>query len=72
MTLLKQDNDKVNVSGYNDHCVMSVHDLDDTVTRIKPGKHDDYLGLSSDHVKHACPEFYVHLSMLFTYLYDAQ
>jgi len=40
----------------------------DAVARIKSGKHDGYLGLSSDHVKHACHEFYIHLSMMFTAL----
>jgi len=69
MALLNQDiNDKVNVIGYNDHCVITVHDVVDVVARIKSGKHDSCLGLSSDHVKHACHEFYVHLSMMFTSL----
>jgi len=45
------------VIGYNDDYVMTVHDVLDGVARIKSGKHDGYLGLSSDHVKHACHEF---------------
>ena len=40
----------------------------DAVTRMKSSKHDGYLGLSSDHVKHACLTFYIHLSMMFTAL----
>jgi len=44
-------NDKVNVIGYKDHCVMNVHDVVDAVARIKLGKHNCHLGLSSDHVK---------------------
>jgi hypothetical protein len=69
MTCLKQDiNDKVNVSGYNEHCIMTVKDVVEAVSRIKYGKHDGYLGLSSDHVKHACHELFIHLSMMFTAL----
>ena len=69
MALLKQDiNDKVNMIAYNDRCVMTVHDIVDAVARHKSGTHDDYLGLSSDHVQHACQEFHVHSSMMFTSL----
>ena len=58
MASLKQDiNDKINVIGYNDHCVMTVHDVVGAVARIKSGKHDGYLGLSFDHVKLACHDF---------------
>ena len=38
---LYQDlSDKINVIGYNDHCIMTVHDVVDAVSRIKPGTHD--------------------------------
>jgi hypothetical protein len=47
---------------------MTVKDVVEAVSRIKSGKHDGYLGLSSDHVKHACHELFIHLSMLFTAL----
>jgi hypothetical protein len=60
--------DKFNTIGYNDHCVVTLHGIVDAVTRLKQGKHDGPLGLSSDHVIHACQEFYVHLSMMFTSL----
>jgi len=69
MALLKEYiNDKLNVIDYNDHCIMTVNDVVDAVARIKSDKHDGYLGLSSNHVKQACHEFYVHLSMTFTSL----
>ena len=69
MACLKQDiNGKINESGYNEHCIMTVHDVVEAVARIKSGKHDGCLGLSSDHVKHACHELFIHLSMLFTTL----
>jgi len=43
MALLKEDiYDKVNVIGYNDHCVMTIHDVVEAVARIKPGKHGGY------------------------------
>jgi len=47
---------------------MTIHDVVEAVSRIKSGKHDGHLGLSSDHVKHACHELFIHLSMLFTAL----
>jgi hypothetical protein len=69
MASLQRDlNDKINVSGYNEHCIMTVQDVVDAVSRIKSGKHDGYLGLSSDHVKHACHELFIHLSMMFNAL----
>ena len=46
MACLKQDvNDKITASGYNEHCIMTVHDVVEAVSRIKSGKHDGYLGL---------------------------
>jgi len=74
MVLLKQDiNYKVNVIGYNDHCVMTVHGVVDAVARIKINqaiKHDGYLGLSSDQVKQACMPRVLRslVYILFTYL----
>jgi len=47
---------------------MTVHDVVEAVSRIELGKHDSHLGLSSDHVKHACHELFIHLFMLFTAL----
>jgi len=67
MASLKQEiNDKLDANGYNEHCIMTVHDVVEAVSRIKSGKHDGHLGLSSDHVKHACHELFIHLSTLFT------
>ena len=45
---------------------MTVQDVVEAVSRIKSGKHEGYLGLSSNHIKHACHELFIHLSMLFT------
>jgi len=36
--------------------------------RLKPGNHDGHMGLSFDHVKHACDEYYTHASLLLTAL----
>jgi len=69
MASSKQEiNDKLDENGYNEHCIMTVHDVVETVSRIKSGKHDGHLGLSLDHVKHTCHELFIHLSMLFTAL----
>ena len=60
--------DRIINDGHNEHCIVSVQDVFSTVSRLKAGKHDGHLGLSSDHVKHACDEWYIHVSMLFTAL----
>jgi hypothetical protein len=54
-------NDKISLDGYNEHCIVTVEDVEDVkdaVSRRKPGKHDRNLGLPSNHVKHACDEWY--------------
>jgi hypothetical protein len=69
MASLQQDiNDKISIDGYNEHCIITGNDVRDAVSRLKSGKHDGYMGLSSDHVKHACDEWYVHTSLLLTAL----
>jgi len=66
MASLKQEcNDKLDESDYKEHCIMTVYDVFEAVSRIKSGKYD---GLPSDHVKHAYHELFIHLSMLFTAL----
>ena len=61
-------NDKNSLDGYNEHCIVTVKDVKDAVSRLKPGKHDGNLGLSANHVKHACDEWYSHASLLLTAL----
>ena len=69
MTSLKRDiNDKIMHDGYDVHCVVTVKDVIEAVSRLKPGKYDGCMGLSSDHVRHACDEWYIHVSMLLTAL----
>ena len=69
MTSLKRDiNDKIMQDGYDVHCIVTVKDVIEAVSRLKPGKYDGCMGLSSDHVRHACDEWYIHVSMLLTAL----
>ena len=69
MASLQQDiNDKISIDGYNEHCIITGNDVRAAVSRLKPGKHDGYMGLSSDHVKHACDEWFTHTSLLLTAL----
>jgi len=59
----------VQVVQYSDlDCQITFNDVVDAVARLKPGKHDGHMGLSSDHVKHACDEWYTHVSLLLTAL----
>jgi Reverse transcriptase (RNA-dependent DNA polymerase) len=66
--LIDDITDKISLDGYNEHCIVTVKDVIDAVSRLKPGKHDGHLGLSSNHVKHACDEWYTHASLLLTAL----
>ena len=43
-------NDKLSLDGYNEHCIVTVKDVKDAVSRLKPGKHDGNLG-SASHLK---------------------
>jgi hypothetical protein len=54
--------------GYNEHCIVTVNDVIEAVSRLKFAKHDGNMGLSTDHVKHACDEWYTHVSLLLTAL----
>ena len=36
------------------------------IGRLKPGKGDGNAGLLTDHFRHACHDFYVHISLLFS------
>ena len=51
---------KIITDGYNDHWIITFNGVVDTVTRLESGKHDGQMGLSSDHVEHACDEWYTH------------
>ena len=66
--LIDDITDKISLDGYNEHCIVTVKDVIDAVSRLKPGKHDGHLGLSSNHVKYACDEWYIHASLLLTAL----
>ena len=50
--------------GCDDNRIISLKDIIDVVSRLRPDEYDGHLGLSSDHVRHAGDELYVHFSML--------
>jgi hypothetical protein len=63
MGVLQNDiNDLIVKDGYNEHCIITVNDVIEAVSRLKSGKHDGHMGLSTDHVKHACDEWHTHTS----------
>jgi hypothetical protein len=60
MTSLKRDiNHKIMQDGYDVYCIVTVKDVIEAVSRLKPGKYDGCMSLSSDHVRHACDEWYI-------------
>jgi hypothetical protein len=50
---------------YDESCIVKVTDVMAAVSRLKLGRRD---GLTTDHVKHACDEWSVHVSMLLSAL----
>jgi len=60
--------DLVSTVGYNSHCSVSCEEVLFAVCKLKPGKDDGDIGLSSDYFLNACNELSVHISMLFTCL----
>jgi hypothetical protein len=50
---------EVEESGYDSNCLIKFNDITNAVSKLKPGKRDGYLGLSSDHVSNACDELYI-------------
>ena len=64
--VLKEDiNEKILHDEYDEHCTVKVTDV---ISRLKLGKRDGHTGLTTDHVNHACDEWFVHVSMLFSAL----
>ena len=57
-TLQHDIHEFVERDGYNEHCIVTVNDVIEAASRIKFGKHDGHFGLSTDHVKHACDEWF--------------
>ena len=58
--------DSVAGTGYSVHCLFSKSDIENAVKRLKPGKGDGNVGLTTDHFRFACCDFYVHMSLLFS------
>jgi len=54
------------ITGFDNNCVIDVFEVLQGVRRLKPGKSDGYVGLTSDYFMHACNELYVHVAILFT------
>ena len=60
--------DLVSTVGYNSHCSVNCEQVLFAFCKLKPGKDDGDIGLSSDYFLHACNELSVHIPMLFTCL----
>ena len=69
MTSLKsQVADKVSAGGFDAECRVKYEEVAFAVCKLKAGKNDGDIGLSSDYFLHACNELYVHISLLFSCL----
>jgi len=52
--------------GYSTDCVITATDVVDAICKLKYNKNDGCAGLSTNHLKHASPELFVHISCLFS------
>jgi len=50
------------------NCLVTVAEVAGTIQKLKPGKSDGLVGLSSDYFIHACNELSVHISLLLSSL----
>jgi len=60
--------DKVSNAGFDAQCRVSYEEVVFAVCKLKAGKGDGDIGLSSDYFLHACNELHVHISLLFSSL----
>ena len=67
--LIRRDvNDAVSQSGFDCDCIFGCADIQRAIIKLKPGKSDGNLGLSSDYFINACNELSVHIGLLFSSL----
>jgi len=56
----------IHYTGYDSNCVFTCTDVKSVINRLHPGKSDGSRGLMTKHIKYACDDFFVYVSMLFT------
>ena len=67
MDNIRKDIDSLSVSaGYDSNCVFTSTDVKSVINRLHPGKSDGSTGLTTEHIKYACNDFFVYVAMLFT------
>ena len=59
---------KASITLYDHRCFVTVPEVIDAMCKLKPGKSNGYMGLSSDYFLHACRDLFVHISLLFSSL----
>ena len=61
-------NQSLTASGYDGNCIFQFNDIRDAVYKLKSGKNDGNLGLSSDYFVNACDELFIHTALLLSSL----
>jgi hypothetical protein len=54
--------------GHNKDCIVSPKEVRLAIHKIKPGKNDGCIGLSSDYFINTCTDLFVHIAMLLSAL----
>jgi hypothetical protein len=60
--------DMVSKDEFNEHCIVTVKDVIEAVSRLKFEIRDGHSSLPTYHVKHVCSEMFMHISMLLSAL----
>jgi hypothetical protein len=68
ISIRKIINDDLRSISYNNDYVILPADVQAAIDRLKPGKNDGGIGLTSDHFKFACHDLSVHIAFLFSSL----
>jgi len=62
---IRRDIDSL-IIDWDDNCCVTVHEVYDAICKLKPGKSDGNIGLSSDYFIHAGSALFMHISLLFS------
>ena len=59
-------NRSVITDGYESVSFVNITEVINAFSKLKPGKHDGSIGLTTDHFINACPELATHVALLFS------
>ena len=69
LSKIRQDvNNAIHLLGFDCNCIFGCAEIREAIGKLKPGKNDGDVGLSSDYFINPCDELSVHTALLFSSL----